>query len=134
MATVPASRAVLAFDATANTLYLTNSSSRATSAFSVVDGVKLTLAEGNLTVTAGSGGSTVFEIDITNKWSTTSFDPSRGMVAVMAIGSGMIETRTRVSGGGSYGTTTSVATYTCDLNEKTLVIKKVGTTLSLSTM
>ena len=135
MATVPSSRAVVAFDSTANTFYLTNSSNNATSAFPVADGVTVSLESGNLTVTSGSnGGEQVFEINTEEKWNTTSYDPSRGMVAVLAIGSGMIETRTTISNNASYGRTTNVATYTCKLEAcGSLTIKKVGNTLKMYT-
>lgn len=118
MTTIPSNHAVAAFDSRATNFYLTNTSENRTTAFSTKGGVTLSIS--NETLSANSGhndGKLVFEMDITNKWITASFDPIRGIVAVLAIGNGMVETRSKVSNDGVYGTTTNVLNFTCNLAE-----------------
>lgn len=118
MATVPTSQAVVAFNSRATNFYITNNSENTTTSFNTENGVTLSLSEENLNVTSGNnGGEIVFEMDITNRWITASFDLSRGTIAVMAIGNGMVETRSKVSQGGVYGTSTNVSCFTCKLSD-----------------
>ena len=131
MATVPKSSAVFAFDSRADNFYLINSATGEVSTFSTEGGVTISVSGSNVAaVTGDNGGETIFTIDISDKWIGTSFDPSSNRMAAMGVGNGMIETN-RVSTESTYGSTTSVSSYYCDLGQsKSVTLIKSGNIVS----
>ena len=118
MATVPTSKAVVAFDSRATNFYLTNNSENKTNNFSTEQGVTLSIAKEELSAESGTNeGRPVFEINIKDRWVCASFDPTRDTLALISIGNGMVEAQSRISDDGIYGTNTNVSSFTCNLTK-----------------